>query len=745
MAEQILTTEFSEEMQKSYLDYSMSVITSRAVPDIRDGLKPVQRRVLYDMNELHANHDRPTYKSARICGDTMGKYHPHGDSSIYDTLVVMAQDFKRMQPVVHGQGNFGSIEGDSAAAPRYTEAKLEKFTDDCMLADLDTMVPFQPNYDETLREPVVLPARIPYFLLNGSEGIAVGMTTSTPSHNLGEIIDLILAYLRNPAMETADMMQYLKGPDFPTGGIIANKSELVDIYRSGTGRLKLRGKLQFEKKEGRSDRDKLVVTEIPYTMIGQGIMKFMQDVAQLVEDKILPEIVDISNQSDKNGIRIVLELKAGADIERIQNILYKKTRLEDTFGVNMLAIHEGRPETMTLRGILKAYLKFQYEILTNKYQNLLEKELARKEIQDGLIKAVDLIDAIIALLRNSKNQADAKQALMSGEIAGIKFRERDREFMSTIETFHFTERQAQAILDMRLSKLIGLELIELKKQHAETLRNIKEYRGILGSRERMNEVLSEDLMMIRAAYAVPRRTVLEDGKEAVFNENEVQEISCYYIQDKFGYCKLMDEATYQRNQEAVESDNRFVLKCKNTDRVLLFTDKGNMHQIKCQDVPLGKFKDKGVPIDNISKYNANQEEIIYANVKSALAGKTLIFATRDAMVKLVETSEFETANKLVAATKLGEGDRLIEIREMAYETDIVFETHDGYFLRCSLSDIPLQKKNSKGIIGIRLGKCDTLEHFYLLGTEPVEITYRKKPLSLNRLKLAGRAGKGTKH
>ena len=745
MAEQILTTEFSEEMQKSYLDYSMSVITSRAVPDIRDGLKPVQRRVLYDMNELHANHDRPTYKSARICGDTMGKYHPHGDSSIYDTLVVMAQDFKRMQPVVHGQGNFGSIEGDSAAAPRYTEAKLEKFTDDCMLADLDTMVPFQPNYDETLREPVVLPARIPYFLLNGSEGIAVGMTTSTPSHNLGEIIDLILAYLRNPTMETADMMQYLKGPDFPTGGIIANKSELVDIYRSGTGRLKLRGKLQFEKKEGRSDRDKLVVTEIPYTMIGQGIMKFMQDVAQLVEDKILPEIIDISNQSDKNGIRIVLELKANADIERIQNILYKKTRLEDTFGVNMLAIHEGRPETMTLRGILKAYLKFQYEILTNKYQNLLEKELARKEIQDGLIKAVDLIDAIIALLRNSKSQADAKQALMSGEIAGIKFRERDREFVSTIETFHFTERQAQAILDMRLSKLIGLELIELKKQHAETLRNIKEYRGILGSRERMNEVLSEDLMMIKAAYAVPRRTVLEDGKEAVFNENEVQEISCYYIQDKFGYCKLMDEATYQRNQEAVESENRFVLKCKNTDRVLLFTDKGNMHQIKCQDVPLGKFKDKGVPIDNISKYNANQEEIIYANVKSALAGKTLIFATRDAMVKLVETSEFETANKLVAATKLGEGDRLIEIREMAYETDIVFETHDGYFLRCSLSDIPLQKKNSKGVIGIRLGKCDTLEHFYLLGTEPVEISYRKKPLSLNRLKLAGRAGKGTKH
>jgi len=745
MAEQILTTEYSEEMQKSYLDYSMSVITSRAVPDIRDGLKPVQRRVLFDMNELHATHDHPTYKSARIVGDTMGKYHPHGDASIYDTLVVMAQDFKRMQPVVHGQGNFGSIEGDSAAAPRYTEAKLEKFTDDCLLADLDMSVSFQPNYDETLREPVVLPARVPYFLLNGSEGIAVGMTTSTPSHNLGEIIDLILAYLRNPAMGTAEMMEYLKGPDFPTGGIIANKSDLVDIYRSGTGKLKLRGKLVFEKKTGRSDRDKLVVTEIPYTMIGQGIMKFMQDTAQLVETKVLPEIIDISNQSDKNGIRIVLELKSGADIDRIKNVLYKKTRLEDTFGVNMLAINEGRPETMSLRGVLKAYLKFQYEIMGNKYKSLLDKELDKKEIQDGLIKAVDLIDAIIALLRSCKSQADAKKALTTGDIAGVKFRDRDKEFAETIKTFTFTDRQAQAILDMRLSKLIGLEMIELKKQHAETLKKIKEYRGILASRDRMNEVLSEDLMFIKSEYAQPRRTLIEDGEEAVFNENEVQEIDCYYVQDKFGYCKLMDEATWQRNQEAVESENRFVLKCKNTDRVLLFTDKGNMHQIKCQDVPLGKFRDKGVPIDNISKYNANDEEIIYANVKSALTGKTLIFATKDAMVKLVEASEFETANKVVVATKLNDGDQVINITMMGYETDIVFRTHGGYFLRCSLSDIPLQKKNSKGVLGIKLGTGDELDDIYLLGVDPVDIVVNKKSLNLNRLKLANRAGKGTKH
>ena len=340
-------------------------------------------------------------------------------------------------------------------------------------------------------------------------------------------------------------------------------------------------------------------------MVGAGISKFMSDVAQLVEDKKLPEITDISNQSDKNGVRIVLDLKQGTDIERITNILYKKTKLEDTFGVNMLAINEGRPETMTLRAILKAYLKFQYQILDSKYKNLLQKETDKKEIQDGLIKAVDLIDAIIALLRSSNSQVDAKKALMTGDVKDIRFRQRDAEFKETIEGFSFTERQAQAILDMKLSKLINLELLELKKEHAETLRRMKEYRAILSSRDKMNEVLAQDLMLIREEYGKPRKTLIEDSKEAVFDETKVAEIDCYYLQDKFGYCKLMDEQTYQRNQEAVDTEYRFVLKCKNTDNILLFTDSGNMHQIKCQDVPLGKYRDKGVPIDNISKYSAS--------------------------------------------------------------------------------------------------------------------------------------------
>ena len=443
MPEQILTTEFSEEMQKSYLDYSMSVITSRAVPDIRDGLKPVQRRVLFDMGELRVFHDRPTLKSARICGDTMGKYHPHGDSSIYETLVVLAQGFKKNQALVEGQGNFGSIEGDSAAAPRYTEARLEKFTEEVLLQDLTLSVPFQPNYDGKLEEPVVLPAKIPYFLLNGSEGIAVGMTTSTPSHNLSEVISLILSYLKNPELSLSEMLEIMPGPDFPTGGIVANQSELEEIYRSGQGRLRLRGKLSFEKKEGRSDRDKLVVTEIPYTMVGQGISKFMQDVANLCEEKKINDILDISNQSNEQGIRIVLELKSGADIEKIENILYKKTKLEDSFPVNMLAIAHGRPETLSLKRILEEYLGFQEERLEAKFSKLLEKEERKREIEEGLISAVDCIDAIIALLRGSKNHKDAKTALMQGDLSLIQLKERDEVFRKTIEGFRLDRKSTR--------------------------------------------------------------------------------------------------------------------------------------------------------------------------------------------------------------------------------------------------------------------------------------------------------------
>ena len=356
---QIIRTEYSDLMKKSYIDYAMSVIIARALPDVRDGLKPVQRRTLYDMYELGIRCDRPYRKCARIVGDTMGKYHPHGDSSIYEALVVMAQDFKKGQVLVDGHGNFGSIEGDGAAAMRYTEARLTKFTQEVCLADLDkNVIDFGPNFDETEKEPLVLPVRVPNLLVNGAEGIAVGMATSIPTHNLGEVIDAVKAYMKNSAVSTRQLMKYIKGPDFPTGGIVVNKDDLPNIYETGQGKIKIRGRVEVE----------------PYTMIGTGIGKFLNDVAGLVESKKTTDIVDISNQSSKEGIRIVLELKKGADVENLKNMLYKKTRLEDTFGVNMLAVADGRPETLSLKQIIEHHVDFQFELATRKYTTLLEKE-----------------------------------------------------------------------------------------------------------------------------------------------------------------------------------------------------------------------------------------------------------------------------------------------------------------------------------------------------------------------------------
>ena len=417
----IIRTDYAEIMQKSYIDYAMSVIISRALPDVRDGLKPVQRRTLYDMYELGIRYDRPYRKCARIVGDTMGKYHPHGDSSIYDALVVMAQEFKKGRTLVDGHGNFGSIEGDGAAAMRYTEARLEKLTQEVFLEDLDkNVVDFIPNFDETEKEPVVLPVRIPNLLVNGADGIAVGMATSIPPHNLGEVVDAVKAYMKNNDISTRGLMRYLKGPDFPTGGIVVNKDDLVKIYESGTGKLRIRGRVEVEKLKG--GRQQLVITEIPYTMIGANIGKFLNDIATLVETKKTTDIVDISNQSSKEGIRIVLELKRDADVENLTNMLYKKTRLEDTFGVNMLAVADGRPETLGLKQIIAHHVDFVFEVNSRKYNTLLAKEQEKREIQEGLIKACDVIDLIIEILRGSKSRDQVKKCLTDGVTEGIKFK-----------------------------------------------------------------------------------------------------------------------------------------------------------------------------------------------------------------------------------------------------------------------------------------------------------------------------------
>ena len=741
MAEKILTTEYSEEMQRSYLNYSMSVITARAIPDARDGLKPVQRRVLYDMSELRLGHDKPHRKSARIVGDTMGKYHPHGDSSIYETLVVMSQDFKKGMALVDGHGNFGSIEGDGAAAMRYTEARLKKFAEEVYLKDLDKTVQFVSNYDESEKEPEVLPVRVPNLLINGAEGIAVGMSTSIPTHNLGEVVDLVKAYIDRPDMSLEEMMEYMPGPDFPTGGIIANKKDLPSIYETGTGKIKLRGKIEVELGRRKSDRDKLVISEIPYTMIGAGINKFLVDIAELVENKTLSDVVDISNQSNKEGIRIVLELKKDADIEKIRNILYKKTKLEDTFGVNMLAIAHGRPETLNLRGILENYLEFQYENTTRKYQALLEKELEKKEIREGLIRACDVIDLIIAILRGSKNLKDAKACLMTGDISRIQFKHPG--FEEDAKQLNFTEKQANAILEMRLYKLIGLEILALQKDYKECLKKIAEYEKILKSRDGMNRVIKEDLDHIKEEFAQPRKTLIENGKEAVYEKSAVAVSEVVFVMDRFGYCKLLDRSTYDRNRETVDTEYKYVIPCLNTDKLCVFTDTGNLHQIKLMDVPSGKLRDKGTPIDNLSKYDGSKEEIIFLTNFGRLTGQILLFATKMAMVKQVPAEEFVTNNRTVASTKLQEGDSLLTVRIVGTETDLALQSASGMFLRFSMEDIPELKKNSRGVRGMKLGSGDELENVYFVTQQP-QITYKEKEVHLNRLKLAKRDGKGSK-
>ena len=741
MAEKIIKTEYSEEMQKSYMNYSMSVITARAIPDARDGLKPVQRRVLYDMSELHLNHDKPHRKSARIVGDTMGKYHPHGDSSIYETLVVMSQVFKKGVPLVNGHGNFGSIEGDGAAAMRYTEARLEKFAEEVYLKDLDKTVEFISNYDETEKEPEVLPVRVPNLLINGAEGIAVGMSTSIPAHNLGEVIDAVGAYIDNPEISISELMEYLPGPDFPTGGIIANKSDLPAIYETGTGKIKLRGKIEVELGKRKADKDKLIITEIPYTMVGAGINKFLMDVADLVENKKLTDVVDISNQSNKDGIRIVLELRKDADVEKIRNILYKKTKLEDTYGVNMLAIADGRPETLNLKGILRNYLDFQYQNATKKYKVLLDKELEKKEIREGLIKACDIIDLIIAVLRGSKNLKDAKNCLMTGDISQISFRVKG--FEEDARKLCFTEKQASAILEMRLYKLIGLEILQLEKEFKETLAKIKEYEKILSSRKNMSEVIKKDLESIKAEYGTARKTLIEDGKEAVYDEAAISVSEVTFVMDRFGYCKVLDKNTYDRNKETIETENPFVVNCLNTDKICIFTNTGNLHQVKVLDVPGGKLRDKGTPIDNLSKFDGTREEIIYLSHAGGLKGHKFLFATKQALIKMVPGDEFETNNRTVAATRLSDEDGLVCVLPYEGQTDVVLQTSAGVFLRFSTEEIPEMKKTARGVRGIKLSQGEYLDVVHLLGEEPV-IQYKEKEVHLNRLKISKRDGKGSK-
>lgn len=742
MDNNIIQTEYSDLMKKSYIDYAMSVIIARALPDVRDGLKPVQRRTLYDMHELGIKYDKPYRKSARIVGDTMGKYHPHGDSSIYDAMVVMAQEFKKWLPLVDGHGNFGSIEGDGAAAMRYTEARLAKVTQEAYLSDLDkNVVDFIPNYDETEKEPEVLPVKVPNLLINGAEGIAVGMATSIPPHNLGEVLDGVIAYMKNPDITTGEMMQYIPGPDFPTGGIVANKDDLPAIYESGQGKIKIRGKVEVEK--GKGGKDRLVITEIPYTMIGANIGKFLNDVYGLVESKTTNDIVDITNQSSKEGIRIVLELKKGADVEALKNLLYKKTKLEDTFGVNMLAVADGRPETMGIIPIIKHHVNFQYEITRRKYETLLAKEKEKEEVQEGLIKACNVIDLIIEILRGSHDLKMAKACLINGETEGIRFKSKASEGMA--KQLCFTERQASAILEMRLYKLIGLEIEALIKEHEETIARIAEYTDILANRSSMAKVIIKQIKSFRKEYSHERRTVIDNLKEAVIVKKAIEETDVVFLMDRFGYAKTVDKSVYERNKETADSENKYIFKVKNTGKICIFTSTGDLHIIKVLDLPYGKFRDKGTPIDNVSNYDSSKENFVCICPLEAIMDKKVLFATKTAMIKLVSGSEFDVSRKTSLATKLSDDDEIVYIGVVDETQTMVMRTVKEVFLRISCDTIPEKKKAAVGVRGMRLERNDELKNVYILSDDDsVEVEVKGKQIALNRLHIANRDTKGVK-
>lgn len=740
--DRVIQTEYSDEMQKSYIDYAMSVIISRALPDIRDGLKPVQRRTLYDMYELSIRSDKPYRKSARIVGDTMGKYHPHGDSSIYESLVVMSQDFKKSIPLIDGHGNFGSIEGDGAAAMRYTEARLFPITEEAFLSDLDKdVVDFVPNFDETEKEPLVLPVKIPNILINGAEGIAVGMATSIPPHNIGEIIDGVIAYMKNPEINTEEIMTIIKGPDFPTGGIVANKDELINIYSTGEGKIRIRGKVTYEK--GKNGKTNLVITEIPYTMIGLNISKFLNDVYSLVENRITSDITDISNQSSKEGIRIVIELKKGADVENIENLLYKKTKLEDTFGVNMLSVVSNKPETLGIIPIIRHNLSFQFELCKRKYEYLLIKERGKKEIQEGLIKACDVIDLIIEIIRGSKDRKMVKNCLVNGVIDGIKFKR--KESKNETKLLLFTDKQADAILDMHLYKLIGLEIESLRKDYVNTLHNIQTYTEILSNRGVMAEVIIKDLLDIKKKFNKERKTKVLNLDMPKVIEETFKEEDVYVLIDRFFYAKAVDDQTFDRNKENILKESKYIISCKNTDIITLFTNKGDMHLLKVSDIPIKKFRDKGVPIDNLSNFNSSNELILYMDTIKNLKDKNLLFATKNNLIKKVNGSLFDVSKKTTLSTKLSTDDEIILIDIVDDSDDIVVISDKNYFLRFNSTEIPSQKKNALGVKAMNVsGKEKILSYYILKENEEKIIKKGDDCIYINRLHLSSRSKRGTK-
>ena len=740
--ENIIQLDFSEEMKNSYRDYAMSVIIARALPDVRDGLKPVQRRILYAMNELGLSPDKPHRKSARIVGDTMGKYHPHGDSSIYDALVHLTEDYSLSLPLVDGHGNFGSIDGDGAAAMRYTEARLS-LAAMTMLSHLDKgLVEFLPNFDESEKEPSVLPAMLPNLLINGTTGIAVGMATNIPPHNPGEIIDGAIACLDHPDISLDKLMQYIPGPDFPTGGIIVNEEAIRDIYATGEGRLKIRAKTELEK--GDYGRTNIIITEIPYTTAGNKT-KLVESLSMLMKDKVFDEIYDVRDESSKEGIRIVIEVKKDRDVQNLLNGLYKKTAMEDTYSVNLLAVKDQQPITFSLSSMLREFINFQEILYTKEYDYLLKKAQNRLEIVDGLIRATDVIDLIIEILRGSSSIKQAKSCLTEGNIKDIKFKSYDSKLEAT--RLNFTDRQADAILAMPLSKLIGLEIMKLHEEGDSLTSAIAEYEKILGDKKELHRQIKLRLKEYKKKFSYARKTLLTTMENTAYVEEvKIEEINI--LIDRFGYTKSLDTTALQRVNEDTLKDYPHIVTMQNTDKLCLFTAQGNMYQVKASAIPKCKMKDKGILIHNLCK--VDKEDILIYTSFEDLFESQLLFTTKNGYIKLVSGTEFETNRSAIASTKLDTDDEIAGITQLSAGTilsgnqKVILLTKNQLSLGFPLEEVTELKKTSRGVKAITLEKDDQVVFSTCVSADTETFFYDNKVLNAKKVRNRKRGAKGQK-
>lgn len=731
----IINRYIEEEMKQSYLDYSMSVIVSRALPDVRDGLKPVHRRILFAMNEMGMTYDKAYKKSARIVGEVLGKYHPHGDIAVYNTMVRMAQEFNYRYELVDGHGNFGSIDGDSAAAMRYTEARMKKITGE-LLEDIDKdTIDFRKNFDDSLDEPVVLPAKLPNLLLNGSTGIAVGMATNIPPHNLGELVDGTLALIDNRDITTDELMEYIPGPDFPTGGIIDGRKGIREAYATGRGRLRVRGKIETE--EAKSGRVSLVVKEIPYQLNKSALI---ERIAALVREKKLTGISDLRDESDREGIRIVIELKRGEEPELVLNKLYKYTDLQSTFGVIMLALVNNVPKVLNLKQVLEEYMKHRFDVITRRTRYDLDKAEKRDHILQGFRIALENIDRIIELIRASKDGNEAKEAL--------------------IEKYAFSEVQAKAIMDMKLQRLTGLEREKIEQEFQELEIKIKELKEILADENKIYEIMKKELAELKEKYNDPRRTSIEDERLVIDREDLIKQEKVIITITNKGYVKRigLDQYKSQKRggkgvstQHTVEDDFVQDMEIMSThDSMMIFTNKGRVFNIKAYEIPESSKQARGKLIENIIKLQENEKVRFTIKIKEFTSKKEIIFLTQDGTVKKTNLMEFQNIHSGgLKAVKLREDDDLIFVGVVTSEDDELFiATKFGYSVRTKTADYRSMSRNATGVKGITLRHGDSVVSGLLIKNEDEEtiLTVTEngfgKRTRVNEYPLQGRGGKG---